>query len=356
MNKEVILKHITCPLTGLIFCDPVIAEDGITYEFMAIKNWLSHDYYSPITKAEIGKNLIRSVSIKKFIESFLKEHPEYQKEQFLFKKPFYLFQEEFIQLVKNKEFDKIKEFTTFMLNYDIGNETLINYICNEFPNDIIIHIINNSIDYDTEDNRGNRPIHIICKYSNSEIIKCIIDKNIDLNCPDEIGNRPITYLIMKHGNDKELLEYILNKKIEVNFENKLGYNLFHIIILNGNVELLKLFIEYGLDINFPSKIGLNSLQYAFKNASNFELIKFMIDQNHNFDVDPDPRTTNEQLIYLNDNLTKKEKQSLVLYYLTKLLNKTAVIENYMDKIKEDNSSNQKNTNNQENIPLFQGNL
>ena len=43
----------------------------------------------------------------------------------------------------------------------------------------------------------------------------------------------------------------------------------------------------------------------------------------------DPKTPSEQLIYMNQHLDRKEKQQLVLYYLTKLLSKPEIIEDFM---------------------------
>ena len=60
----------------------------------------------------------------------------------------------------------------------------------------------------------------------------------------------------------------------------------------------------------------------------------LIDLNINLDVDVDPKTSCEQLLYQNDLLNKKQKQQLVLYYLTKLFSKAIIVENYIDNLKE----------------------
>ena len=54
----------------------------------------------------------------------------------------------------------------------------------------------------------------------------------------------------------------------------------------------------------------------------------------NLDVDVDPKTSCEQLIYVNQNLNKKQRQQMVLYYLTKVLSKPVIEDNFIDSIEE----------------------
>ncbi|CAF3969897.1 unnamed protein product [Rotaria sp. Silwood2] len=63
---------LQCPLTGQMFCDPVIAEDGHTYEREAIINWLQkHNGTSPITQQLLNINKLQSnLTIKQLIEQF----------------------------------------------------------------------------------------------------------------------------------------------------------------------------------------------------------------------------------------------------------------------------------------------
>lgn len=48
--------------------DPVIAEDGITYEREAILNWLKINRLSPITRKPISKKLQFNSVLKRRIE------------------------------------------------------------------------------------------------------------------------------------------------------------------------------------------------------------------------------------------------------------------------------------------------
>lgn len=328
MNKEL----LSCPLTKLLFCDPVVAEDQNTYEFMALRDWLSANKTSPVTGSPMGTTVIRNTLIKKIVDEFIKANPEEKKNQFLYRKPFYLFEREFIELLKTKQYTDITTYTHFQLNYDLNStETLFEYLCKSAPNDVIKHVIDNSIDFDVESGCGQRPIHIACRFSNADIIKYLVDKNVDIECDNFTGIKPINYLVTNHGTEYELIKYFLDKNIKLNFEIKSGYNLLYYVISYGNLELLKLLQNAGMDLNAQSsKCAYTPMQYSFKCAKDLNLIKYLIDVGINIDVDTDPKTSNEQIIYTNDSLQKKEKQQAVLYYLNKTLNKAIVVDNFLD--------------------------
>ena len=190
MDKETLLNYISCPITRLIFCDPVLAEDGQIYEYMAIKNHLTKTNNSFLTGDKIGTAVVRVPLIKKMVDDFLDKNSEYRNNQFLFKKPYYLFSKEFIDLLKEKQYDKLKDFTSIMLNTDINKDTLFELICKSCPDDVIKHIIDNAIDYDTCNKKKLRPLHIACKHSTVEVITHLINKGVDLEAEDLNKERP----------------------------------------------------------------------------------------------------------------------------------------------------------------------
>jgi ankyrin repeat protein len=316
---------LTCPLTGLFFCDPVVAEDRYVYEHMAIANWLKTHNTSPKTGQKMGYTYLRCETIKEMVTMYLKQHPEYEKDQFMFKKPFYLFEKDFFDILKEKQFDKVKDFTSFELNYDIGKETLFELACKICPTEAIKHIIDLSIDYDVEDKKGLRPIHIACKYSSDEIIRHLVAKGVSLESVDLKGNRPLNYLLNFHSQGKELIKFFLDKNIDINYANNNNSRPIHHVIASGDLELFMMFESYCLSNSLPVvKSGLNILQYAFCESPNIALIEYMIEKYSNLDADVDLTTTCEQLLYKNDKLNKRDKQQMVLNYLRKLFSKPIV--------------------------------
>ncbi len=74
--------HLLCPITSAIMADPVIAEDGHTYERAALMSWLGKNSTSPITREPIGKMVIPNRGIKAAIEDY-KERQAAQRAQAL---------------------------------------------------------------------------------------------------------------------------------------------------------------------------------------------------------------------------------------------------------------------------------
>lgn len=336
MEKNALLQYLTCPITKLIFCDPVLADDGNFYEFMAIKNHISKNNTSPVTGEKMGNVLVRVIILKKMTDEFLVANPEYKNDQFLFKKPFYLFTKEFLELLKERKFDQFKDFTSIMLNTENGRDTLFNMICKTCPDEVIKHILDNSIDYDICDRYKLKPLHIACKLASCDIIMHLAKKGVDLNSEDMNGETPLGYLLLHRKDDySKIIPQFLDLGVDINKLNKSGLSPAHYIINNGDLDMLKVCINHHLNIGLvsPKLNGINLLQYAFRESKSQDLIKYLIDLNVNLDVDVDPRTSCEQLIYMNQHLNKKQKQQLVLNYLTKILNKAEIVEDYMDTVK-----------------------
>lgn len=337
MEKTALLQYLTCPLTKLIFCDPVLADDGYFYEFMAIKNHLNRNNVSPVTGEKIGTLLLRATSLKKMADEFVATNPEYASDRFLFRKPFYLFTKEFLDLLRDGKYDLLKEFTSIVLNTDVGKDTLFTIVCKNCPAEVTKYIIDNSIDYDVQSRNGLKPLHTACKYAGIEVIMHLANKGVDVNSEDMNGETPLGYLLLYRGGYDKIVPDFLNLGVDVNKMNKAGYTPAHYIVNKGDLEMLKVFLDHNLNISLTSpKLGIvNLLQYAFKESTSQELIKYLIDLNLNLDVDVDPKTSSEQLIYYNTHLSKKQKQELVLLYLTKLLNRPIVIEDFIATMKSE---------------------
>ncbi|CAF5096882.1 unnamed protein product, partial [Rotaria sp. Silwood1] len=63
-------QYLCCPISGTLMIDPVMAEDGHTYERRMIETWLrtDHDSRSPITREQINiENLTINYTIKQLV-------------------------------------------------------------------------------------------------------------------------------------------------------------------------------------------------------------------------------------------------------------------------------------------------
>jgi hypothetical protein len=66
-----VCHQFICPITQELLREPVIAEDGHTYEKEAIQNWLSKNQTSPLTRKQISPTkLIPNLVLKQLIEQW----------------------------------------------------------------------------------------------------------------------------------------------------------------------------------------------------------------------------------------------------------------------------------------------
>ncbi len=61
--------YITCPISHEIMSDPVIAQDGNTYDRVNIEKWFKQKQTSPLTNEKINTSLIPNNSIKSMINN-----------------------------------------------------------------------------------------------------------------------------------------------------------------------------------------------------------------------------------------------------------------------------------------------
>jgi hypothetical protein len=63
-------QELQCPITCQFLEDPVVAEDGFTYERTAILEWLRTNAVSPMTRAQIGSTLTPNQAIRSMAKDF----------------------------------------------------------------------------------------------------------------------------------------------------------------------------------------------------------------------------------------------------------------------------------------------
>ena len=63
-------SNLCCPITYDLFCDPVIASDGFTYERSAITRWLHERRVSPLTRDPISTQLTPNMLVKKLVAEY----------------------------------------------------------------------------------------------------------------------------------------------------------------------------------------------------------------------------------------------------------------------------------------------
>ena len=68
-RRDSLARDLTCPITGDILKDPVVATDGHTYERAAIERWLTDHQTSPLTNAPLAsKQLVPNLRLRAIAE------------------------------------------------------------------------------------------------------------------------------------------------------------------------------------------------------------------------------------------------------------------------------------------------
>ena len=60
-----------CPITTQLMLDPVVAQDGVTYERAAIERWLRAKRVSPVTRARIGEAVVPHIALRGAVEELV---------------------------------------------------------------------------------------------------------------------------------------------------------------------------------------------------------------------------------------------------------------------------------------------
>ena len=76
------ISDLKCPITKLIFNEPVLADDGHFYEKTVINNWLEISNLSPLTRETISNHVNESHLMKRIVNDYLEKNPKKKSEQY----------------------------------------------------------------------------------------------------------------------------------------------------------------------------------------------------------------------------------------------------------------------------------
>jgi len=331
-------KDYCCPITKLIYNEPVLAEDGHIYENKAIMHWLRDNRISPITGDYMGKTVKSVNEFRKLVDKYLDLHPDEYMNQFMIKKPYYLFKEEFRQKLVSNEFNELTSYINIYINDYINdlntNMTIIEYLANKCKNnDVIKTIIKNSVDYDIEDASGYKVINYIMKYNTVELVYFLFELEINKDYIDITGKNIMHYGALYYMDNPELLKFLFVNKIDAEHVDKNGNRPIHYLIYKtSNINSIKVFYDNKANINVPNRDGWYPIHLMFKNSNNIQCIKYILDLDIDINVNikslVDDELICEKLIFDNEKLEKQQKQEVLYYYLKRVVNRR-VIDNFI---------------------------
>lgn len=81
LNQEEPPAHLICPLSKMLFQDPVVVADGYTYERTCIETWMTHHDESPKTSQPLAKDiLIPNMQIQNLARAWRREQDAKRRE------------------------------------------------------------------------------------------------------------------------------------------------------------------------------------------------------------------------------------------------------------------------------------
>jgi ankyrin repeat protein len=277
---DAVPEEFICPLTKKIFNDPVISEDGITYEYQAIKRWLSDEDTSPVTGQLIGESLNSNEQMLENISSYLQQNPNQQVNQYILSKKFEDNVDAIIELVKSKNYKMLLNYTDFNL------VTLFNEITGfeDFMKTeelVLIHIINNTKNLETQIINEWRLVHVICLYS-IKLLGFIIKKKVNLNAKEISGMTPLH--IVTRQNNLDAIKLLLSNNADPTITSPDGWNLLHYAAKTGSLEIIKFLVELfesrgedGIFLNAPTVDGWRPIHLACHHGS-YPIIEYLINK------------------------------------------------------------------------------
>lgn len=283
INVEIFL---ICPITTLIFEDPVVASDGYTYERKAIVKWLVDHDTSPLTRDYISNSLLSNEVIKTVVQQYKKKFPDYgllsysSDKEFLLKS---LLKSDFSQIKNYKQFDLNDMFKT-----EIDNICIVEHIFSKCKDsNVLKHFVNNCLDIYASNNNGEGIIHFICRYCEKNKKKSldmydhIVSKNICLNVEDKKGRIPLHYIIT-YSTRLDIALDLINRTDNLNHATKSGKTALHYACKYGCAEIIKMLIDKNVYLNCITKKKCTPLHYIceqYCNSAIYEMIDGTTDIN-----------------------------------------------------------------------------
>jgi len=90
----------------------------------------------------------------------------------------------------------------------------------------------------------------------------------------------------REGDLNVVIEFIENKKVDVNNINKYGYSSLILAADNNRIDIVKYLIEKGADVNYQDAYERTALHYAAM-RKNINIIKILIEAGSNWNLKDD---------------------------------------------------------------------
>lgn len=159
----------------------------------------------------------------------------------------------FVEELLNTDFDPIKiEKMQNELKLDLNNiyeneESIFNICCKKGLIKSVVWLINNGINIEAENERGQTAIFYAIEARSSAILQILIENGVNIDHLDSFKRTALQDAAISANN--KVFDYILGKTTLLNNSDIHGNNLIFDAVANGNLELIKKVGSLKKDIN-----------------------------------------------------------------------------------------------------------
>ena len=172
--KDILYSNM-CPITQDIIVEPVIADDGITYEKTYIENWLNVKSISPITREVLSNNCVDNKIYISLVEKLCIIDEGFKDEYDKLKKDFYAIKDDNIHTIVKLYIDNKPRCVSLygrIEDWDVSNVTNMSKLflfCKQFNEDISNWDTSNVTDMETMFARAESFNHPIGGWDTSKV-------------------------------------------------------------------------------------------------------------------------------------------------------------------------------------------
>jgi len=233
VQADVNVELLKCPISHMLFDDPVLAKDSVIYE------------RSEMSKKQLEDTITRVIIIKKLVRCAITSTPELASITHFSSNSL----NEIDDILRHSQFNKLLEIPRFSI------KQIVDWVCNNtsslFKNDqVMIHIIDHSRNLEECSYNDFRLVHLVAMYSSKKVMEHLVKKNIDLECITSKGKRPI-HIAYKHQWD--VAEFLVSINAELECECNNHKRPIHIACKHAPSDAIIRLVENKVDINIPCK-------------------------------------------------------------------------------------------------------
>ncbi|RXJ87893.1 ankyrin repeat domain-containing protein [Arcobacter sp. CECT 8985] len=221
--------------------------------------------------------------------------------------------------IDSQNIDLVKDVIKLQGN-DLNKKIL--FYPNTYLNTDIIKFLAESIDLNTEDNKGKTPLFYLVKNgaSNIDSFTYALEKGADINHIDYEGNTVLMELIQEiistPPTEKEkvknligMIPWLIDENVDYNLCNKNGDNALMLATKNNHIKVVETLLDYDVDPNYINDKNETALAFAaIKGKSNIDLVSLLLDYGARPNIsDENGKTIIEKLIEIELHLRNKKK-------------------------------------------------